>query len=243
MDPNENGQHSGKQSKQSSNNNHQNNSSNQKKHQGGIGKNHQGGSGAKNNGNRYRTPIDPNLPIIDCILSEWSPWSTCSALCGKGKKTRSRSIIQMPQNGGKPCEKKLVQRHRCKDLPPCPQLIAQNGNTDNQHNQHQHHLGPSSITNNYASSSTSSPAMMDDDEDVKYARLKQQQHIDINNMAYPMTSSEVNLPLDGLITELLGTSKFRFQPHSNKKRMSQQKNLLNNNYITDSAFTDNNTEY
>lgn len=65
---------------------------------------------------------NPNLPVIDCKLSPWSPWSTCSALCGEGKRTRSRYIVQMPQNGGKPCDKKLSRTQKCKDLPPCPPI-------------------------------------------------------------------------------------------------------------------------
>lgn len=88
--------------------------------------------------------INPNLPVIDCKLSAWSPWSTCSALCGNGKRTRSRYIIQMPQNGGKPCDEKLSRTQRCKDLPACPPNYDKdfsahpNTRISGNHNQHNH---------------------------------------------------------------------------------------------------------
>lgn len=82
---------------------------------------------------QQKEEINPNLPIVDCKLSGWSPWSTCSALCGSGKRTRSRHIIQMPQNGGKACDRKLTRTQSCKNLPPCPP------STSNYHYHQQHH--------------------------------------------------------------------------------------------------------
>ena len=32
-------------------------------------------------------------PPIDCAVSNWSPWSSCSAPCGLGDQTQTRSII------------------------------------------------------------------------------------------------------------------------------------------------------
>ncbi|XP_015782127.1 spondin-1-like isoform X2 [Tetranychus urticae] len=59
-------------------------------------------------------------PKIDCVTSEWSEWSPCSKSCGtKGRRTRRKMIKVNPQNGGKPCPRKLVQRRKCKNLPPC----------------------------------------------------------------------------------------------------------------------------
>jgi len=59
-------------------------------------------------------------PVIDCMLSEWSPWSTCSVTCGRGRMERRRMIKVEPQNGGRACPRKTVQRKRC-NMPPCSQ--------------------------------------------------------------------------------------------------------------------------
>ncbi|RWS10095.1 spondin-1-like isoform X3, partial [Dinothrombium tinctorium] len=62
-----------------------------------------------------------NQPVVDCVVTEWSEWSPCSKTCGpNGRKTRRRQIKLSPQNGGKPCPSKLVQRRKCKNNPPCP---------------------------------------------------------------------------------------------------------------------------
>ena len=59
-------------------------------------------------------------PVIDCVVTPWSEWSECSHTCGNGgRKTRRRMIKSNPQNGGKSCPRKLIQRRRCKNMPPC----------------------------------------------------------------------------------------------------------------------------
>ncbi|KAL1380525.1 hypothetical protein pipiens_014127 [Culex pipiens pipiens] len=50
--------------------------------------------------------------VIDCIVSEWSPWSKCDSACGPGMASRNRTIRQRPQNGGKHCPS-LVQKRAC----------------------------------------------------------------------------------------------------------------------------------
>ncbi|CAJ1071311.1 thrombospondin type-1 domain-containing protein 7B [Xyrichtys novacula] len=40
---------------------------------------------------------------LDCKLSEWSPWSACSASCGSGLKIRSKWLREKAFNGGRPC--------------------------------------------------------------------------------------------------------------------------------------------
>eukprot|EP01084_Bolivina_argentea_P215706 366276_1 len=42
---------------------------------------------------------------IDCVLSSFSEWSTCTKLlCGNGEQTRTRIITTHPQNGGEECD-------------------------------------------------------------------------------------------------------------------------------------------
>merc|ERR1711871_1039588 len=41
---------------------------------------------------------------IDCKLSDWSTWSDCTAQCGGGWESRSKSIIRVAQWGGKECQ-------------------------------------------------------------------------------------------------------------------------------------------
>ncbi|CAK6980748.1 LOW QUALITY PROTEIN: SCO-spondin, partial [Scomber scombrus] len=41
---------------------------------------------------------------VDCEWSSWSRWSPCSASCGTGRQSSTRSILQPSQYGGAPCE-------------------------------------------------------------------------------------------------------------------------------------------
>lgn len=41
---------------------------------------------------------------LNCQWDEWITWSSCSASCGGGQKSRSRLIVVAPRNGGKLCE-------------------------------------------------------------------------------------------------------------------------------------------
>lgn len=54
---------------------------------------------------------------VDCELSDWSDWSECSAECGGGEQTRTRSIITEPAHGGAACgaltETRACNEHLC----------------------------------------------------------------------------------------------------------------------------------
>lgn len=51
--------------------------------------------------------------VIDCQVSAWTPWTSCSSLCGPGKATRTRSILRPESNGGVSCPD-LSQHTACK---------------------------------------------------------------------------------------------------------------------------------
>lgn len=55
---------------------------------------------------------------VDCKLSTWSPWSTCSAACGDGLQVRSATVVTPSANGGKSCGP-LQQSQPC-NVRPCP---------------------------------------------------------------------------------------------------------------------------
>merc|ERR1719183_859759 len=58
---------------------------------------------------------------VNCEVSEWSKWSKCSANCGGGSQTRSRSVTVEPTNGGMACphleEDQSCNTHKC--TPKC----------------------------------------------------------------------------------------------------------------------------
>ncbi|EFA01634.1 spondin-1 [Tribolium castaneum] len=56
---------------------------------------------------------------VDCKVSKWSEWSSCDARepCTGGNQFRERRILVHPQNGGKPCPKRLKKVKYCEA--PC----------------------------------------------------------------------------------------------------------------------------
>ncbi|KAB0799833.1 hypothetical protein PPYR_07713 [Photinus pyralis] len=52
-------------------------------------------------------------PPVDCMVTEWSEWSPCSASCGTGYTQKQRMIKRPAENGGKPCPNKLEKKKRC----------------------------------------------------------------------------------------------------------------------------------
>jgi len=50
---------------------------------------------------------------VDCKMSTWSDWGTCSASCGRGSHRRDRRLLQEPANGGRMCEERLGEVRGC----------------------------------------------------------------------------------------------------------------------------------
>ncbi|XP_042804552.1 thrombospondin type-1 domain-containing protein 7B [Panthera leo] len=64
---------------------------------------------------------------MDCVVSEWTEWSSCSQSCSNknadGKQTRSRIILALPGEGGKPCPAtQALQEYRSCNDHSCMQL-------------------------------------------------------------------------------------------------------------------------
>ncbi|OII77835.1 thrombospondin type 1 domain-containing protein [Cryptosporidium andersoni] len=58
---------------------------------------------------------------VDCKLSSWSHWSSCSVSCGPGGRiTRTRQIIVQPRNGGETCGALTAEETGCNSHIPCP---------------------------------------------------------------------------------------------------------------------------
>ncbi|GAB6032368.1 thrombospondin, type I, domain containing [Chamberlinius hualienensis] len=62
---------------------------------------------------------------IDCQMSSWSEWSSCSVMCGNGIQYRSRKVIRTEFEGGRPCpqvnESKVQREVRLCSI-PCHQF-------------------------------------------------------------------------------------------------------------------------
>ena len=41
--------------------------------------------------------------LVDCVWGEWSAWSDCECVEGKGLTQRNRTIVQEAQNNGTEC--------------------------------------------------------------------------------------------------------------------------------------------
>eukprot|EP00929_Paragymnodinium_shiwhaense_P118522 TRINITY_DN90434_c0_g1_i1.p1 TRINITY_DN90434_c0_g1~~TRINITY_DN90434_c0_g1_i1.p1 ORF type:complete len:1555 (-),score=394.78 TRINITY_DN90434_c0_g1_i1:60-4724(-) len=62
------------------------------------------------------------LKATDCQLSEWGPWTLCSASCDGGSRTKMRSILGLAEDGGKPCEGVLRKTEACNPQ-PCEETV------------------------------------------------------------------------------------------------------------------------
>ncbi|KAG7270114.1 hypothetical protein CRUP_036440, partial [Coryphaenoides rupestris] len=59
----------------------------------------------------------PECHTIPCMLTPWSDWSDCSITCGKGLRTRQRTLKSPVELGE--CSEELEQVEKCM-LPECP---------------------------------------------------------------------------------------------------------------------------
>ena len=67
----------------------------------------------------------PTIPRLnDCQMNPWSDWSSCSATCGSGSKTRHRSIREREKFGGFSCDQYPKVSHLHCNQQPCPELAA-----------------------------------------------------------------------------------------------------------------------
>ena len=53
---------------------------------------------------------------VDCAVSEWSNWGECSASCGGGSQTQTRTVVTPSENGGTECPV-LTQNQSCNTQP------------------------------------------------------------------------------------------------------------------------------
>jgi len=52
----------------------------------------------------------------DCAVSDWQEWGSCTASCGSGQQSRSRSVLQLPMDGGEGCHMGLNETRECRDI-------------------------------------------------------------------------------------------------------------------------------
>lgn len=50
---------------------------------------------------------------VDCELSPWTKWSSCSASCDGGQQRRTRDIVSAGRDGGKSCQPPFEQQRLC----------------------------------------------------------------------------------------------------------------------------------
>ena len=58
------------------------------------------------------------LLSVDCKLSGWTSWSSCTKTCSGGIQMRNRSVLRLEQFGGEPCPK-LEETNEC-NTKECP---------------------------------------------------------------------------------------------------------------------------
>jgi hypothetical protein len=61
-------------------------------------------------------------PPVNCAVSNWSSWGSCTASCGGGTQTRTRTIVTQPTLGGLTCPA-LSEQQSC-NTEACPTYYA-----------------------------------------------------------------------------------------------------------------------
>lgn len=56
---------------------------------------------------------------INCVVSDWTQWSSCDKECGTGKQSRTRSVTTPAAHGGTACPTNLSETRNC-NTKPCP---------------------------------------------------------------------------------------------------------------------------
>ena len=64
-------------------------------------------------------PCNAKQCPVDCSISPWDPWTTCSKPCSGGVQLRKRTVKTPASNGGKDCTGPLTQQESC-NTQPCP---------------------------------------------------------------------------------------------------------------------------
>ena len=50
---------------------------------------------------------------MNCEVSDWSKWSSCSATCDGGTQKKVRKVLQEGEKGGRPCPSQLTIQRGC----------------------------------------------------------------------------------------------------------------------------------
>lgn len=66
---------------------------------------------------RFEACQGPPCPV-DCQVTAWGAWSSCTTTCGGGQQQRQRSVVRQPANGGRECPV-LTETQVCGSY-PCP---------------------------------------------------------------------------------------------------------------------------
>jgi len=62
----------------------------------------------------------PSRDSSHCDVTSWSAWTECSQTCGRGSQSKSRSYPNPTGAQIKNCNKKLMEKRVCPNLPACP---------------------------------------------------------------------------------------------------------------------------
>ena len=68
---------------------------------------------------------EPEVPadVVDCMVTPWSEWTSCTKTCGKSYQFKTRMVKREPENGGKACPPRLKKRNKC-DVPKCEGKVS-----------------------------------------------------------------------------------------------------------------------